>query len=108
MKTKILIGILACFLMSCGAMMTPDSDDIIRQPEDAPTNFAMGNGMDFEENVCKSPMLDPEDGSELIMVRSWGNGIGDYEVPEGKYGLSKREFLRLNCETGELIGVVKK
>ncbi len=108
MKTKILTTILACMLMSCATMTTPDSDNIIRQPIDAPSNFTLANGMDFEENTCNSPMLDPEDGTELIMVRSWGNGIGDYEVPDGKYGLGKREFLRVNCETGELIGVVKK
>ena len=108
MKTKILTGILACMLMSCGSMMAPDSDDIIRQPEDAPANFALANGLEFEEKTCKSPMIDPEDETELIMVRSWGNGIGDYEVPEGKYGLANREYLRVNCETGEVIGVVKK
>ncbi|MBZ9632253.1 hypothetical protein LB465_15835 [Salegentibacter sp. LM13S] len=108
MKTKIFTAVIVFLLMSCGSMTTPDSDQIIRQPEDAPANFALANGMNFEENVCKSPMVDPEDGTELIMVRSWGNGIGDYEVPEGKYGLAKREFLRVNCETGKLIGIVKK
>lgn len=108
MKTKVLIVILACQLISCGSMMEPDSDDIIRQPDDAPAKFTLAKGMDFEENTCKSPMLDPEDGTELIMIRSWGNGVGDYRVPKDKYGLNTGEYLRLNCETGQLIGVVKK
>ncbi len=42
------------------------------------------------------------------MERAFGTGRGDYSVPEGKYGVQKGELLRINCRTGEVLGIVKE
>ena len=56
---------------------------------------------------CRNPMVDPHDGTKLTLVRS-SNGMGDYEVPEGRYGVGKGQLLRLDCSNGRPMGVVKR
>lgn len=56
---------------------------------------------------CQSPATDPRDGTRLTLARSSG-GRGDYEVPEGKYGTGGRQYLRLDCATGAVVGVVPR
>lgn len=55
---------------------------------------------------CRNPMVDPRDGTRLLLVRS-AEGRGDYEVPAGRYGVGKQELLRLECETGRVLGIVR-
>lgn len=57
--------------------------------------------------ACNNPMLDPRDQTRLTLVRSAG-GQGDYEVPQGRYGVGSGELLRLECGSGRVIGVVKR
>ncbi|HWA17170.1 MAG TPA: hypothetical protein VG817_12095 [Gemmatimonadales bacterium] len=64
----------------------------------APADTLPGSG-------CLSPLHDPRDGTKLILYRSY-EGIGDYEVPDGKYGVGRRELLRIDCNTGEVRGIV--
>lgn len=105
---RVLIYLFTGFLViSCGTSAAPVAGDILRQPENAPEAFTPEEGVTLNETSCKSPMIDSRDGTEIIMHRSSGS-IGDYEVPNGKYGLQRRELLRINCETGEVLGVVKK
>lgn len=40
-------------------------------------------------------------------VRS-GTALGDYEVPEGRYGVQQGELLRIECNTGEVVGIVRR
>ncbi len=56
---------------------------------------------------CRNPMVDPHDGTKLTLVRS-SNGMGDYEVPEGRYGVGKGQLLRLDCANGRPMGMVKR
>ncbi len=56
---------------------------------------------------CQSPATDPRDGARLTLARSSG-GRGDYVVPDGKYGVREREYLRLDCATGAVVGVVPR
>jgi len=56
---------------------------------------------------CHSPMVDPSDGTRITLVRS-SNGLGDYEVLEGRYGVGKGQLLRLDCANGRVMGVVKR
>ncbi|HSP11198.1 MAG TPA: hypothetical protein VLO29_01625 [Salegentibacter sp.] len=107
MKKNIFIAGLAFVMLSCGTGAPAVMGDIIRQPENTPNAFIPEDGVALEANSCKSPMIDPRDGTEIRFVRSEG-GVGDYEVPEGKYGITSKELLRLHCETGEVAGVVKK
>jgi hypothetical protein len=48
---------------------------------------------------CHNPMVDPKDGTRLTLVRS-SSGMGDYEAPEGRYGVGKGQLLRLDCANG--------
>jgi hypothetical protein len=57
-------------------------------------------------NACLSPMHDPRNGTEIRMVRA-ANGQADYKVPDGRYGVGAHELLRLDCNTGRPLGIVR-
>jgi hypothetical protein len=54
---------------------------------------------------CRNPMIDPRQGQRLTIVRSLG-GEGDYRVPRGSYGVETGERLRIECNTGAVVGIV--
>lgn len=87
------------------------SDQNARSPDDAPTRFMVGEiNQETTRDAtpgegCRSPMVDPRDGTRLLLIRS-SRDQGDYRVPNGKYGAKEGELLRLNCESGEVIGFV--
>ena len=56
---------------------------------------------------CRSPLVDPRDGTRLKLVRSMG-GRGDYEPEERRYGLSADELLRVDCASGRPVGAVPR
>lgn len=56
---------------------------------------------------CRSPMVDPRDGTRLIMNRSVED-YADYEAPAGRYGTRENELLRLACNTGRVAGIVDR
>jgi hypothetical protein len=56
---------------------------------------------------CLSPMRDPRDDTEIRMVRS-AHGKADYTVPKGRYGVGPHQLLRLDCNTGRPLRVVKE
>lgn len=66
----------------------------------APADTTPGSG-------CLSPMRDPRDRTLLRMVRSDATRA-DYEVPDGRYGVGPTELLRLECNTGRPLGVVRR
>ncbi len=74
------------------------------EPADAavrlPADTLAGSG-------CRSPMVDPRNGTEIRFVRSTRERA-DYEVPLGRYGVGERELLRLDCNTGAVIGIVRR
>jgi hypothetical protein len=51
-------------------------------------------------------MLDPRDGARIVMLRS-SNGVADYAVAEGQYGVRRGHLLRLECNTGRVVGIVR-
>ena len=57
--------------------------------------------------ACLSPMRDPRSGVEIKMVRA-ANGQADYKVPDGLYGVDPHQLLRLDCNTGRPLGIVKE
>ena len=69
-------------------------------PRVAPADTTPGGG-------CLSPMRDPRDGTALRMVRS-GVQQADYEVPGSRYGVGSTELLRLECNTGRPLGIVRR
>jgi len=56
---------------------------------------------------CRSPLTDGRDGTEIRMQRAAG-GVADYAVPAGRYGVNEGELLRVRCETGEPLGIVRR
>ncbi|HEY3155343.1 MAG TPA: hypothetical protein VGK76_01785 [Candidatus Eisenbacteria bacterium] len=79
---------------------------------DAPTHFLVrgpdGRAVEPTPGAgCHTPMIDPRDGAPLILIRSAG-GQGDYQVPVARYGVRKGELLRLDCATGNVIGIIRR
>ncbi|MGE5748756.1 MAG: hypothetical protein ACM31F_02260 [Gemmatimonas sp.] len=66
----------------------------------APADTIAGNG-------CTSPLRDPRDGTLLRMERAIAPRA-DYSVPAGRYGVGSDELLRLDCNTGIPIGIVRR
>ena len=100
---------LAFFAFGCGASQQNRSQGpVLRAAVDAPEFFEARSESAVTGNSCTSPMVDPNDGTEIVMVTSFANGIGDYAVTGGKYGVKEGELLRINCSTGEVLGIVKK
>lgn len=85
----------------------PAGEDLPGQFE-PPTGFARLNPTDtIPGNACLSPMVDPRNGTKLTMQRA-ANGMADYSVPDGKYGVKPNQLLRLDCNTGKPLGIVKR
>lgn len=106
-RVRILLSISFIFLlMGCGPGRATAEGDVVRTATDVPDLFEAPPGMAWGDNACKNPIIDPMDGSELILVQS-RDGMGDYRVSGFKYGVSKGEFLRINCNTGAVIGIVR-
>lgn len=78
----------------------------MRKAEQAPASFTTKPGVEFGKTGCRSPLLDPTDGTEIILVESI-EGLGDYRVPSGKYGMKNNELLRIDCQSGKVLGIVK-
>jgi hypothetical protein len=55
---------------------------------------------------CVSPLKDPRNGTEIrFLFSSW---YGDYEIPVGRHGSVSGELLRVECNTGRVIGLVRR
>lgn len=54
---------------------------------------------------CLNPMW-TADGSTRMTLETSDAGWGDYRVPEGWLGMGPAELLRLDCNTGQPLGVV--
>jgi hypothetical protein len=66
----------------------------------APADTLAGDG-------CLSPMRDPVTGIKIILVRS-ESGLGDYDAPSGAYGMGDDQLIRLECNTGRVLGIVRR
>jgi hypothetical protein len=115
MATQRIIRTAVCVLTSvviaaCGAAMQRGaSDAVLRQPQDPPARFVTADGVASEDG-CRTTMVDPRDQTWVRLARSAQYGMsyrGDYEVTSGRYGVQQGELLRLDCSTGEVIGIVR-
>ena len=108
---KLLPLVVLVFLLGCGSsnVQNRSMKAVLRPATDAPAVFEPSAGVTLSASSCKSPLTDPRDGTRIIMQTSFSNeGIGDYEVPTGKYGVEQGELLRVNCATGEVVGIVRR
>jgi hypothetical protein len=104
--------LLAC--AGCSIGLTGGGGGILRDAEDVPNHF---EPRDPDERIlpadtiagsgCLSPMVDPRDGTEIGFLRSDRN-TADYAVPGGMYGVRAGELLRLECNTGKVLGIVRR
>jgi hypothetical protein len=105
----ILLGISGCFIG-----MSSSSGGVVRSAEDVPNRFEPKNPMarimpadTIAGTGCLSPMVDPRDGTEVGFLRS-DEGYADYAVPGRLYGVGAGELLRLECNTGKVLGIVHR
>lgn len=96
----------AFFACTSAAIKNPENA-ILREAVNTPDLFLPEEGEELDNKSCKNPMIDPRDNSKIVLATSTA-GTGDYEVPEGKYGVRKGELLRLDCTNGKVLGIVKK
>lgn len=100
----------ALFLAACalaGGSTYPE-DAPARAAADAPARFvsAEAPGADtIPGGGCRSPLVDPRDGTQVRMANAQTR-VGDYAVPAGRYGVGRGELLRIECNTGRVVGVV--
>jgi hypothetical protein len=101
----------SCTLLLAGGCTTAqlDQEPELRNAEDTPTSFVTEDGTPAR-NECRTALVDPRDQTRLRLIRSVGQGTllhGDYDVPSGKYGVGDSELFRIDCETGQALGIVK-
>lgn len=111
------VAVLALSLLPPGcatAGSTGPDDPPLRAAVDAPERFEpppsrarLAPSDTLPGGGCLNPMTDPRDGTEARLVRSWVRH-GDYRVPTGRYGVGDGELLRLECNTGGVVGVVRR
>ncbi len=94
-----------------GGSMYPESAPA-RTARDVPDRFVtadMPAGATASDTLpgsgCRNPLVDPRDGTRLTLMASTAR-VGDYDVPVGRYGVGARERLRVECNTGRIVGVV--
>jgi hypothetical protein len=56
---------------------------------------------------CISPLADPVTGIQIVLIRS-ESGLGDYLAPSGSYGIRDGQLIRLDCDTGRVLGIVRR
>jgi hypothetical protein len=102
--------LLAAFMAACSPLVQSGATDAVLRPaDDPPVRFETVDGV-MPEDGCRSPMYDPRDRTALRLARSSQYGMtyrGDYEAPPGRYGVRPGELLRIDCSTGEVIGIVR-
>lgn len=107
MRKTFFLLITAFVLASCGSSSNSfSSEEVIRKAVDTPVSF-QNPEMDEDNQACRSPLTDPSTGEQFTFLRAaWP--FADFEVPNGRYGVNSGELLRVNCKTGQAVGIVKK
>jgi len=113
MKKGRALVIVAAYLVAaaCGTVNDGEST-VVRSATDVPERFVIGSFAGAtpeptDDGACRNPLIDPRDGTRLLLVRS-SHGRGDYESPPGRYGTRAQELLRVDCATGTAIGIVRR
>ena len=97
----------AALLCAASACATSFHGAPTRAASDAPSAFSPEGGAPLPAGgACLSPLVDPRDETRITLARSVSS-LGDYRVPEGRYGVGARELLRIDCATGRVVGIVR-
>jgi len=107
-------GVVAAVLVTACSIGMSGPGGVLRNAENVPNHFEPKNPDariippdTIAGSGCLSPMVDPRDGTEIGFLRS-GDGYADYATPNGMYGVGRNELLRLECNTGRVLGVVRR
>ena len=113
--SRFVLAISLGLVSACGASSSsgfPSATPV--RATDVPVQFEPPSGFGrlsptdtISGGACLSPMRDPRSGVEIKMVRA-ANGQADYKVPDGHYGVGQHQLLRLDCNTGRPLGIVKE
>jgi hypothetical protein len=105
----LMLGSSGCFIgMSSGsAGVQRPAEDVPNHFEPRDPNARMMPADTIAGAGCLSPMVDPRDGTEIGFLRS-AEGYADYAVPGRLYGVGSGELLRLECNTGKVLGIVRR
>ena len=112
------IAVALLFVVSIAAISCMSGNDmsapIVRPAVNTPAHFVLtspetdvtSRPID-DKSPCVGPLVDPTDGTNLILVRASGTQ-GDYEVLPGRYGTGDGELLRIDCTTLTAIGIARR
>ena len=108
MKSALAASLIATLMASCASTSWPASADPAVM-SDTPDYFlvldrATGARSEPSGAACRSPLVDPRDGTTLTLIRSIP-GIGDYRPDTPRYGLGTKQLLRIDCSNGRPVGV---
>ena len=112
-KSECLLVLIGLASAGCSIGLSSGSG-VVRPAEDVPNHFEPKNpdarimpADTIAGSGCLSPMVDPRDGTEIGFLRS-DQEYADYAVPGRMYGVGTGELLRLECNTGRVLGVVRR
>lgn len=104
-------SLVAAGLLAAGCATSTDRLPVLGPASDVPEAFLVvtpdGPVAASDEGACRSPLVDPRDGTRLTMARSTGT-VADYRVPAGRYGVPDGRLLRVECATGRPVGMVAR
>jgi len=108
MISRVRIAVLAA-LAACNTVSSYPTA-VSRPAEGAPERFVLADGSAIAGTPgaapCRSPIRDPRGGDPLTMERAYP-GTGDYAAAAGRFGVRAGELLRVDCATGERLGIVR-
>lgn len=113
-RPRTILPWIAPFFAACaiGSSNTYPETAPARAAVDLPPEFAQKDSVPAasaaEPGSCPSPLLDPRDGTRLLLRSSQGGRVGDYEVPGERYGVRPNEYLRVDCRTRRPLGAVPR
>jgi hypothetical protein len=105
--------LLPCLVALGGCGMSSTFNATPRPVEATPAAFAVDTTFHrttttVPAGACLTHLVDPRDGTTLVLDRAQA-GIGDFIVtPADRYGLRPDERLRVACATGTPLGAVPK
>jgi hypothetical protein len=110
---KWVIGPCAVALTACATGGAFPPDTAVRPARDLPERFIV-EGTTGEPSTppgsraCRSPLVDPRDGTRLRLARAQEGTRGDYEVAPPRYGVGAGDLLRVDCTTNRAMGMVPR
>lgn len=111
MRARVLAGVLiiaasgGCSTLKNSLKTVPETT--ARPATGTPGTFMLADGSPNLTTDCATSLQDPQDKGAIQLVRALRNGLADYSVPAGKYGVSENELLRVDCTTGRTIGIAR-